>query len=515
MYKKLKTEILVFLVIILVASFFRLYKIDSVPPGLYPDEAMNGNNALESLSTGQFKVFYPENNGREGFFINIQAISIKVFGNHPWSLRIVSAIIGIFTVAGLYLLTKELMGWRVAALSSFLMAISSWHVIFSRIGFRAIMLPFILVYGFYFFWKGLKQSNFTYFGVAGFFFGLGFHTYISYRVAPAILIVVLLAYWLATRKDFAFTKYNYVKDRLFLGVTVFVATAGITALPLIAYFLVNPQDFFSRTGANLSVFSQDAPIKQLALSVIKTLGMFNFVGDYNWRHNISSWPQLSLPIGILFFLGFFRELVHFFRRKHGHISTVHIFFFSWFFIMLLPGFLSIEAPHALRTIGVIPVVMIFAGLGLFWLFEKLYRWYLIADPLSNAERTHFLVIVTLVVFLTSVGLLEYRRYFIVWATNPQTIGAFNNNYVQLSEKLNNLPPVLNNAKKYIVVNTGGTLVNEIPMPSQTVMFLTDTYTLEKQELKNLYYLTQEQCDARNYDQDSILIPLEGPNILTK
>ena len=36
------------LVIIIIASFLRLYHLESLPPGLYPDEAMNGNNALEA-----------------------------------------------------------------------------------------------------------------------------------------------------------------------------------------------------------------------------------------------------------------------------------------------------------------------------------------------------------------------------------------------------------------------------------------------------------------------------------
>src|SRR3989344_5603069 len=96
------------LLIIIVAAVFRLQSITSIPPGLYPDEAMNGNNAIQALETGNFKVFYPENNGREGLFINLQAISLKIFGNEPWALRIVSAIFGTLTILGIYLLTKEL-----------------------------------------------------------------------------------------------------------------------------------------------------------------------------------------------------------------------------------------------------------------------------------------------------------------------------------------------------------------------------------------------------------------------
>ena len=100
------------IVIIIIVAFLRLYNIAELPLGLYPDEAMNGNNALEALSPdGQFKWFYPENNGREGLFMNIQALSIALFGNFPWALRIVSAIFGILTVLGLYLCVKELINY--------------------------------------------------------------------------------------------------------------------------------------------------------------------------------------------------------------------------------------------------------------------------------------------------------------------------------------------------------------------------------------------------------------------
>src|SRR3989344_7806103 len=152
-------------IIIIIASFFRLYNISQLPPGFYPDEAMNGNNGVEAWETdppaGGFKVFYPENNGREGFFINIQAISIYIFGNEPWALRGVSAIFGILTVLGVYLLTKELFpeNRKIALLSAFLMATSFWHINFSRIGFRAITAPFFLTWAIYFFIKALKQSD--------------------------------------------------------------------------------------------------------------------------------------------------------------------------------------------------------------------------------------------------------------------------------------------------------------------------------------------------------------------
>ncbi|MEK7086713.1 MAG: hypothetical protein AAB935_00445, partial [Patescibacteria group bacterium] len=119
--------------ILALASFFRFYKLPSVHPGLYPDEAMNGNNALEAIKTNDFKIFYPENNGREGLFINIQALFLKFLlpeNGHPepWMLKLPSAIFGILTVLGVFFLARELFrnyhGNKIALLSSFFLAVS-------------------------------------------------------------------------------------------------------------------------------------------------------------------------------------------------------------------------------------------------------------------------------------------------------------------------------------------------------------------------------------------------------
>src|SRR3990167_10730748 len=134
----MKNKSLLFLIIILViASFFRLWQLNGIPPGLYPDVAIYANDALDSLKTKDFKVFYPENNGREGLYMWILALSFSLFGVSIWSIKIVTATAGILTVLGLYLLIKELFNnvtikqfnnETVALLSSFFLATSFWHV---------------------------------------------------------------------------------------------------------------------------------------------------------------------------------------------------------------------------------------------------------------------------------------------------------------------------------------------------------------------------------------------------
>ncbi|MFZ2299507.1 MAG: hypothetical protein WAW00_00015, partial [Candidatus Moraniibacteriota bacterium] len=52
--------------ILILAFAVRIYRIDSIPAGLYPDEAANGVDALHALETKQFELFYPAHFGREG-----------------------------------------------------------------------------------------------------------------------------------------------------------------------------------------------------------------------------------------------------------------------------------------------------------------------------------------------------------------------------------------------------------------------------------------------------------------
>src|SRR3989344_4008221 len=218
------------ILIILIAAFLRFWDLPNTPLGLWADEAINGTNTIQALETRTWKVFYPENFGREGLFINIQALSVAIFGHEPWVLRLPSAIFGLLTVLGLYLMTRELFGARVALFTSFFLATSFWHINFSRIGFRAIMAPFFLVWSFYFLFLAMRKSKEWLFALAGFIFGLGFHSYIAYRVAP---IVALLPLWKFYR---SWKKSPGEGGCAPCAIGLFIFMAILAASPLLIYY---------------------------------------------------------------------------------------------------------------------------------------------------------------------------------------------------------------------------------------------------------------------------------------
>jgi len=503
MNKNSKPSVFILLsLIIIISVFLRAYNIKNLPPGLYPDEAMNGNNALEAISTGNWKVFYPENNGREGLFINIQGLSIEVFGNEPWALRIVSVIFGTLTVLGVYFLAKELfiklriprneqqpeekiipLNQKIALLSAFLIATSFWHINFSRIGFRAIMAPFFLTWALYFLLKGLRSQKWLLYGIiSGFVYGLGMHSYIAYRATP-LLIIVIFGIWFFTHKE--------SRKAILKFFIVFVFFSLLAFAPLGYYFLKNPADFMGRTS-QVSVFNSEAPLKNLALNIIKTLGMFGIVGDYNWRHNISGSPQLFWPVGLIFLIGILFGLISIFKKplndRDKTIRFASWVLFSALAIVSLPVVISNEGiPHALRSIIMIPPVFILAGFGGVWFYEFLKNHF---GEFEHGVFRKFLFIAS-VVFLIFLPFNAYYDYFIRWGKNYNVSGAFATDYVAIGRGLNNLPP---ERPKYVIVQAPGVEVRGIPMPSQTVMFITDTFTPEKQTKKNIYYKLPSQID---------------------
>ena len=486
------------ILILIIAGGLRLYHLAELPPGLYPDEAMNGNNSLETLKDGSFplfegKVFYPENNGREGLFINIQALSLKfweavspsgissgeISEGRPWALRFPSAIFGIFTVLGLYFLGKEFFSKRVGLLAAFFLATSFWHINFSRIGFRAIMAPFFLVWALYFFLHATRRHSdrknfpaFLYAGLAGLFFGLGFYSYIAFRIMPLLFL--------------AFIPFFGRHKGFWKCTAVFIAVTFLVAAPIGLYYLQNPADFMGRT-TQVSVMSSPTPIKDLSLNILKTAGMFNFAGDWNWRHNFAGRPEVFWPVGMLLWIGaslmiraVWKKFAHGEDKGYALPATLMLI---WTLLAALPVITSNEGiPHALRSILFLPVIMLLAGWAASWFYEKILHLSHIAH---NGDRLLKTVRVCGVILFVLLTLEAGTTYFILWGKNPNTQNAFAADQVRLGKELLALP---RETQKYVVVKAGGVDVRGIPMPSQTVMFITDTFLPEGQAKKNIHYV---------------------------
>ncbi len=490
--------------ILIIATFLRFYHLTTIPGGLYPDEAMNGNNATEVAETGHFLPFYVEDNGREGLYINILAITLKIAPvtdrTEPWIVRVPAAIAGVATVWGLYLLVGELLGDAAGLFAAFLLSVSFWGIIFSRIGFRAILAPLFLVWALWLLIKAFRAKHggdgdahatnggvgWWYAVLAGAVYAAGFYTYIAYRDTPVLFLLFIPFF----RKTPGFWKKT----------ALFIAATFIVSLPIGWYFVSHPGSFFGRT-TEIAVTAGTNPIHDFAVNIGKELFMFNWHGDYNWRQNVSGAPELFWPVGILFLLGIAVSGISLWKswrslrtKNPAHAASPEpggmfppfalLLTFAWFAFGILPAAASDEGiPHALRSILALAPALIFAAIGGIWAFRLMTERLGWKPAIVKAIAAAFLV-------FTAMG--GYTEYFVTWARNPNVPGAFNADYVAIGNAMNALPAA---TPKYVIVNAGGVPARGIPVPAETVMFVTHSFTPADAAAKNIHYVVPSGPNA--------------------
>ena len=303
--------------------------------------------------------------------ITATAVSTRLYGLNLEPLSpeqkasvILSVLAGIASAAGLYFLVKEMFDEKLAAISSFLLAISSWHILVSQLGAKDIFTSFTLIFAFYFIWHGLKYSHTFDFFLAGLFGGAGFYTGKGYFVAPLVVLLVFWNFWDYIKKDFSLSKYEQAKTTILGGFSLLALITMAVVFPVGLYIWQNPGIVLS---ANNSVFTGAEPIVQIYKNFVWILDKLLLIEFDN--RNLISWP-----LSIFFVIGFIKELIHWLKRKHGHFSVVHTLIFSWLFIMPVPVLLSASEPSILSLSIILPPITILSAKGIWWVIEKLNKW---------------------------------------------------------------------------------------------------------------------------------------------
>jgi 4-amino-4-deoxy-L-arabinose transferase-like glycosyltransferase len=432
---KLK-KLIPLLVIIIIACFFRLWQINNIPGGLFPDEAANGQDALLILD-GYHTPFFEKGLGREALYFYLLAISVKFFGLGVWHIHFVSAIIGVLTVIATWLLGKQLFNQRIAFFASFFVAISTWHIVLSRTGFRAILIPLISTLAIYFIFLILKENSAKkralWAILSGAFFGLGFYTYISYRAMIAIIGLLAVILLIINRNVFK----KYWRDIL-----VAIISMLIVISPLSYYFYTHPDSFIGRAGC-VSIFNPDlnnGSVIGTFLSVAKdTLLMFFTKGDLNWRHNVSGFSMLNPLVGILFALFIFKCFFVLFKEKFWKIKNLrdkiikphfkYVILIVWFFGMLGPTMMTAEAiPHSLRSIGALPIVFFFPAVILDFFYRKIRDF--------KFKNSKVFANALLGIFLMTISIYNFNLYFGVSANSAEFHYAYRSDLTIASKYLN-------------------------------------------------------------------------------
>lgn len=389
---KLNKHIIILLVILLIAAVLRFWNLGKVPPSPDWDEAALGYNAYSILKTGRDEygtkfplVLRSFDDYKPPLYAYVAIPSIAVFGLNVWSVRLPSAIAGIITVLGVYFLVFQISqlnksakddtwsnkGKVLALLSAFLLAISPWHLQFSRIAFEANIGLTLNVWGLTLFFWGLSKRRF-YLIISAVIFALCFYAYHSERVFIPLLLVVL--FFLFRKEIFAKPKIAYialVTGILVLAPLVPVLFAKTTLVRLQGTSALSDQvKLLERTVKKLEadklnhnpwgvifdnrrlVYVQTVLRGYLSHYSLKWL----FISGDNDRHHAPGMGLLYLWELPLVLYGMY--LV----AKGGGKKAILLI--SWFMIAPVAAAPTNETPHAIRSLVFLPTFQIFTATGI-------------------------------------------------------------------------------------------------------------------------------------------------------
>ena len=151
---------------------------------------------------------------------------LAFFGCQDWVVRLPQLIVSCFTLYVFYRLIRTVFGARAGLIGLLFLSICPWHFMISRWGLDCNLAPGFLLFGFFFFIRGIEHSK--YLILSALFYGLCLYCYaMVWPVMPLMLIL---------QTGYLFYVRNIRLDR-YVGIAV--GLLGLLALPLIVFLLVN------------------------------------------------------------------------------------------------------------------------------------------------------------------------------------------------------------------------------------------------------------------------------------
>lgn len=452
MKNKLKSN-LILLAIVILAAFLRLILLGSFPNGLNADEAAIGYNAYSLIQTGRDEhgvswpmVFRSFDDYKPAVYFYLVLPFIKVLGLNVWAVRLPSALLGILSVYLLYLLTNQIFSSKLSFskvgeeprsegrvltlghLASLLLAISPWHLQFSRGGWEVNTASTFFLLGLVFFFKALKKPALYFFWIISHILAL--YTYHSMRVVIPLLDLYLL-----------FTSGSVLEVKKNRHLLLSLLLGFILCLPLAKQMLSSAgQSRF----AGVSIFADQGPIQQA----------IQFRND----HSLTSLPVKLLHNRYVFYgLRFFQNITKHYSDDflfftgdeigrsrvpdtgQSYLWTLPFFAFGlwflssrldkknglilfWFLVGSFAAALTFQSPHALRSQNICFPFQIIIATGIY----QVFLW------LKKIKFTH-LVLSLCLGLISLYGLARYlHNYYLhypyeipyAWQPGFQELGGY-------------------------------------------------------------------------------------------
>jgi len=198
--RRKKIHVSIFLLIFLLALTFRLFKLGDIPIGVTNDEASYIYSGYSIWRTGRdiSGIFLPLSFNLENSLspVPVYLLSplVGLFGLSPFTGRLLFSLAGIGSVLLIYFITKQLFrNPSIALATMFVLAVSPWHLHFSRAAYEGGLSLFFILFGTYLFMRGIKKKVEILWSLPMFI--LGFYSYHATKIFLLFYILFLLFFY--------------------------------------------------------------------------------------------------------------------------------------------------------------------------------------------------------------------------------------------------------------------------------------------------------------------------------
>lgn len=410
------------LVILLLASFLRLYGLGSNPPSLYWEEAALGYDAYSIWKTGKdyhgnpwpLVAFESFGDYKPSGYFYVLSPFVGLFGLHEWVVRLPSALAGIASVYLIYRIVYLLSNkHRIALFSALTLCLMPWHLFISRVAFEVNLGLFWLMLSVFFVLKSKKNN--AYVAAAVLPLILSMYTYHGLRVIAPLFVITTGIFFLSIKK-LVRTKTLYLAVLLFLAMLLPILVklnepAVIQRFNEVNYFSISPavsitnalREQYNNSWWSRIIFHRywfwGGELIGNGLSHFTSQFLF-FSGDGNARHQ-------NPHFGLLYWWMAPLLVISLFWLKWEKNKKMWWYGFAIIIISLIPASLSFPTPHALRTLPAVFGWSILIGLGaeiIYILIEK-------------RPRIKLLITLMGVVAIFGTGLIYWQDLFSTYITN--------------------------------------------------------------------------------------------------
>lgn len=435
------------ILIILLATFLRLYQLGSLPAGISNDESGTIYSAYSIAKTGRDVAgkFLPISINLDNSFSPVNVYMVVPFvgllGVSPFSGRLPSALISIGSVLLMYFLTKEILKDKHIALFATLMfAISPWQLQLGRTVIDANFALFFFLLGIFLFVYFIQRHS-TKFLLSLPVLLIAFYSYHATKIFFVFLIPFLLVYY----------HKQLLQKKRDLGIFL----VGSLAIVLSFLYISKTQDvtrqsvllFNDATSATL-VVNHDRTYNN-APKLIKDLytNKFMYFGRILTQNYLEAFgPQylflygepstLNVQYGTLihgalylFELPFFLLGIYYLAKNKKNRLALYLLLLA-----PLPSALSVDKSYVSRSMMMLPFLEIIVGCGIYFAWEKLAQY---KKPKRNLLTVA--IIIACLFFISEYFYTYYFRYPFygseAWKESSKEVAQFVGTHQQYYNKI--------------------------------------------------------------------------------